>query len=89
MSEPSNMTDAHIDALMDVLPDEMSEAELCALTLTIYSAYLDDAAGVISSLIAAIYTYGEANGLSAEAISSGLRMTAALHDGRDGNQTAH
>jgi hypothetical protein len=83
------MTDDQIGAVMDVLPDEMSEEELCALTLTIYSAYLDDMPSVISSLIAAIYTYGETRGLSAEAISSGLRMTAALHDGRDGNQTTH
>jgi hypothetical protein len=89
MSEPRNMTDAHLDALMDVLPDEMSEAELCALTLTIYSAYLDDAAGVISSLIVAIYTYGETRGLSAEAISFGLRRTADTYGGRDGNQTTH
>jgi hypothetical protein len=89
MSEPSNMTDAHLDAVIGALPDEMSEAELCALTLTIYSAYLDDMPSVISSLIAAIYTYGETRGLSAEAISSGLRMTADTYGGRDGNQTAH
>jgi hypothetical protein len=89
MSEPSNMTEAHLDAVMDALPDEMSEAELCALTLTIYSAYLDDMPSVISSLIAAIYTYGETRGLSAEAISFGLRMTADTYGGRDGNQTTH
>ena len=89
MSEPRNMTDAHLDALMDVLPDEMSEAELCALTLTIYSAYLHDAAGVISSLIAAIYTYGEANGIDGKTISFGLRRMAEMYDGRDSNQTTH
>jgi len=89
MSEARNMTDDQIGAVMDALPDEMSEAELCALTLTIYSAYLNDAAGVISSLIAAIYTYGEANGIDGKTISFGLRRMAEMYDGRDGNQTTH
>ena len=81
MSEMApNMTDAHIDAVMAALPDEADEAELCALMLTIYSAYTDDASDVISSLIAAIYTYGEAKGLSRSMISMGLRATADLHD---------
>ena len=81
MSEMApNMTDAHIDAVMAALPDEADEAELCALMLTIYSAYTDDAADVIPSLIMGIYTFGEAAGLSRSEISMGLRAMADLYD---------
>ena len=76
----SNMTEEHIDAVLSALPDEMDEAELCALMLTIYSAYTDDAAHVIPSLIMGIYTFGEAKGLSRSDISMGLRATADLCD---------
>ena len=75
-----NMTDAHLEAVMNALPDEMEESELCALTLTIYSAYEENPSAVISSLIAAIYTYGEMRGISKDRISLSLRMTADLHD---------
>ena len=75
-----NLTDAHLDAITSALPDDMNEAELCALTLTIHAAYLDDTAEIMSSLISAIYTFGAANGLSREKISIGLRMAADLHD---------
>lgn len=75
-----NITDEHMDAIMSALPDDMDEAELCALTLTIHAAYLDDTAKIMSSLISAIYAFGSANGLSHEKISMGLRMTADLYD---------
>lgn len=75
-----NMTEKHMKAVMAALPDQMDEGELCALTLTVYSAYQDDPVEVITSLIAAIYTYGAAKGFSTEAMSSGLRMSADLHD---------
>lgn len=78
--QPRNITEAHVDAVLSVLPEEMDEAELCALMLTIYSAYTDDAADVIPSLIMGIYTFGEAKGLSRSDISMGLRATADLYD---------
>jgi hypothetical protein len=87
MSEPSNMTDAHLDALMDVLPDEMSEAELCALTLTIYSAFIGDPAVVVPSLVSAIYTYAGATGTSKQEVSRYLR--AVGWDQRDNDETTH
>lgn len=76
----TNMTDAQLDAIMLALPDNMSEAELCALTLTMFSAYCEKQADIIPALIAAIYTYGMSTGLSREAISRGLRATANLND---------
>ena len=76
----TNMTDAQLDAIMLALPDNMSEAELCALTLTMFSAYCEKQADIIPALIAAIYTYGMSTGLSREAISRGLRVTANLND---------
>ena len=76
----TNMTDAQLDAIMDALPDEMSEAELCALTLTMFSAYCERQADIIPALIATIYTFGMSTGLSRETISRGLRVTADLND---------
>ena len=80
MSISRNMTEKHLADVMAALPDKMDEGELCALTLTVYSAYLNDPADVISALIAAIYTYGSAKGFSPKTVSAGLRMTADLHD---------
>ena len=76
----TNMTDAQLDAIMDALPDEMSEAELCALTLTMFSAYCEKGADIIPALLATIYTFGLSIGMSREAISRGLRVTADLND---------
>jgi len=84
-----NMTQEHVDAVMDALPDELSERELCALTLTIYNAFLDDPVEVTSELIAAIYTYGESRGISTDKISFALRLTADAHDEKQRKQTKH
>ena len=76
----TNMTKEHLQAVMDALPDKMDEGELCALTVTVYSAYVNDPAEVILSLIAAIYTYGACRGMSRKTVSAGLRMSADLDD---------
>lgn len=76
----TNITDARLDAIMEALPDEMDEAELCALTLTMFSAYCERQADIIPALIATIYTFGMSTGLSRETISRGLRVTADLND---------
>jgi hypothetical protein len=89
MSIPRNMTDAHLQAVMDSLPDELSEAELCALTLTLYSAFIDDPAEIISELLTAIYCFGESRGMSKKTISLGLRMTAEMYEATQTKQTAH
>jgi hypothetical protein len=84
-----SMTDAHLTTLIKTLPDELDEAELCALTLTIYSAYMDEPAEIITNLIATIYSYGMSVGISHGSISEGLRRSASLHDESHSNQTAH
>lgn len=76
----TNITGDRLDAIMDALPDEMDESELCALTLTMFSAYCEKEGDIIPQLIATIYTYGLSTGLSREAISRGLRMTADMND---------
>jgi hypothetical protein len=83
------MTDAHLQAVMDALPDELSEAELCALTMTLYSAFIDDTPKIIHELITAIYCLGESNGMSQKKISLILRMAADMHDAKQTKQTAH
>lgn len=82
MSISPNMTEEHLDAVMAALPDSMEEAELCALTLTIYAAYQDSPAEVISSLISAIYAYGETRGMSRKTVSAGLRLMANANDSK-------
>ena len=89
MSIPRNMTDAHLQAVIDALPDELSEAELCALTLTLYSAFIDDPAEIISELLTAIYCFGESRGMSKKTISLGLRLSADMYDATQTKQTAH
>lgn len=76
----ANMTEAHLDAVMQALPDNMDEAELCALTLTIFATYKDSPADVMSALIAAAYTFGASVGWDSRTVSMGLRKTADLHD---------
>ena len=89
MSLSPNMTDAHLQAVIDALPDELSEAELCALTLTLYSAFIDDTPKIIHELITAIYCFGESNGMNQKTISLGLRRTADMYDATPTKQTAH
>lgn len=85
-----NMTEAHLDAVMSALPPEMDNSELCALTLTIHSAYLETQVEIISALISTVYTYGMSQGISSEVISRGLRFSADLHDDQNANkQTTH
>jgi hypothetical protein len=80
MSISPNMTEAHLDAVMSALPDNMDEAELCALTLSIYAVYQNNPVEVISSLIASIYTYGQTRGLDSKTVSKALRLMADAHD---------
>ena len=86
---PRNMTDAHMQAVMDALPDHLSEAELCALTLTLYSSFIDGPAEIISELVTTIYCFGESQGLTRKTISLGLRISADMYDANQANQTAH
>jgi hypothetical protein len=84
------MTEEHLEAVMAAMPDNMDVSELCALTLTIHAAYLDTQVEIISALISMVYTYGASQGISNEAISHGLRLSADLHDNQDDiKQTTH
>lgn len=75
-----NMTPEKLDEIMATLPEKMDEGELCALTLTIHDAYMDHPSDIITNLIATIYSFGMAIGLSHSTISEGLRHTADLRD---------
>jgi hypothetical protein len=89
MSLSPNMTEEHLQAVMNALPDELSEAELCALTLTLYSAFIDDPAQIISELLTAIYCFGESRGMSQKKISLGLRLSVDMHEAKQAKQTTH
>lgn len=75
-----NMTPEKLDEIMEALPENMDDEELCALTLTIHTAFVDNPSEVITGLISTIYTYGMSIGLSRESISEGLRRTADFYD---------
>jgi len=75
-----NMTPEKLDEIMSTLPEDMEEAELCALTLTIHDAYIDSPSEVITQLIATIYSFGMSIGLSHSSISEGLRRSADMQD---------
>lgn len=79
-----NMTDKKLEEIFAVLPNDMTEAELCAMTLTIHSTFLKGPAEIIPALIHTIYTYGMAAGMSVKSISDGLRATAdSIDDGTE------
>ena len=74
-----NMTEETLDAVFNVLPEKMDDGELCALTLAIYSAYIDDESRIMGELVTLLYTFGRSMGLSKGAISEGLRRMADLY----------
>ena len=74
-----NMTEEVLEKVFDVLPDKMDDGELCALTLAIYSSYIDDESKIMGELVTLLYTFGRSMGLSKGAISEGLRRMADLY----------
>jgi hypothetical protein len=89
MTLSPNLTDEHMEAVMNALPEEMSDAELCALVLTMYCAFVDDTPSIMGSLVSAIYCLGETRGMTRATVSKGLRMMADLHDKPQTKPTAH
>jgi hypothetical protein len=79
-----NMTEEILEKVFDVLPDKMDDGELCALTLSIYSAYIDDESKIMGELATLLYAFGSSMGLSKAAISEGLRRMADIY----GEETA-
>ena len=77
-----SVTDEEFEAIVNSMPEEMDENEVCAMILTICTAYIDDHSGVMSTLVTAIYTYGDAIGAPREKISATLRKTADLYDSK-------
>ena len=80
MTLSPNMTEETLEKVFDVLPDKMDDGELCALTLSIYSSYIDDESRIMTELLTLIYAFGRSMGLSKGAISEGLRRMADLYD---------
>jgi hypothetical protein len=83
------MTEKHLEAIFDALPEQMDEGELCALTLTLHSAFLETPQYIITNLISTIYTFGMTEGLHAAAISEGLRGAARIYDEEYSMKKAH
>jgi hypothetical protein len=77
------MTQKHLDAVFETLPENLTEGELCVLTLTIHSAFLETPQEIITNLISTIYVYGASKGVPNSVISEGLRGTARIYDEED------
>ena len=84
-----NMTEEHLDAVFAALPKDMSNGELCALTLAVYSTYLEEPGDIMAELISTIYTLGISWGISRESVSEGLRRMADMYDEETARKTAH
>lgn len=84
-----NMTPEKLDEIMATLPENMDEGEICALTLTIHNAYMDNPGKIINNLLTTVYSYGLSIGLSYETISAGLRHTADIYDEEHKNAMRH
>ena len=89
MTLSPNMTEKHLKAIFDALPEEMDEGELCALTLTLHSAFLETPQEIITNLISTIYSFGMSQGLPTAAISEGLRGAAQIYDEEHSMKRAH
>lgn len=83
------MTPEKLDEIMATLPENMDEGEICALTLTIHNAYMDNPGKIINNLLTTVYSYGLSIGLSYETISAGLRHTADIYDEEHKNAMRH
>ena len=84
-----NMTEEHLDAVFKVLPENLSNGELCALTLAVYSTYLEEPGEIMAELISTIYTLGISWGISRESVSEGLRRMADMYDEETAGKTAY
>ena len=83
MTLSPNMTQKHLDAVFEALPENLTEGELCALTLTIHNAFFEKPQEIITNLISTIYVYGASKGIPNSVISEGLRGTARIYDEED------
>ena len=81
-----NMNDELLDDIFKTLPEKLDDGELCALTLSIYSAYIDDPTKIMGELVTLVYTFGISAGLAKKTISQGLRMMADLHDAENSTE---
>lgn len=84
MTLSPNMTEEVLEKVFDALPEKMDDGELCALTLSIYSSYIDDDGKIMAELTSLLYAFGSSMGLSKAAISEGLRRMADIY----GEETA-
>ena len=84
-----NMTPEKLDEIMATLPENMDEGEICALTLTIHNAYMDNPGKIINNLLTTVYSFGLSIGLSYDAVSAGLRHTADMYEEDHKNGMRH
>lgn len=71
-----SLTPDKVAEIMSLLPDDLDEHEIGALTLTLHSAYFDEPADIFAALIQTIFVFGCSQGLSRETVAEGLKISA-------------
>ena len=89
MTKPENMTEAHLKAVMEAMPEEMSEGELCALTLTTYAAYIDKPSEILKNLILTTASYAMSQGLTHALVAEMFAAAAVTYLHARPAQTEH
>lgn len=74
---------------MDAMPDEMTEGELCALTLTLHAVYMQKPSEISSNLIAAVVTHAISQGLGHAAIAEIFIVAALAYRDPHTTETEH
>lgn len=77
-----SVSEEDFDAIMDAMPERMDDHEICAMILSIITAYIDNDAKIMSLLLSAVYTYGDAIGAPREKVSDTLRRMADLGESK-------
>ena len=89
MTKHTNINEDNLKAIMDAMPDEMSEEELCALTLTMHMAYMKKSSEIAKNLIVTIATHAMSQGLTNPEIAKVFNMAVASYLDPRPNQTEH
>lgn len=75
-----SVSEEEFEAIMDAMPERMDDSEVCAMILSIMTAYIDSDTKIMSLLLSAVYTYAAAIGVPREKVSASLRRVADEHD---------
>lgn len=89
MTRHKNMTQKNLKAILDAMPDEMTDGEICALTLTIHTAYMRSPSAISGNLISAVVTHAMSQGLRNDEIAEVFSVAARAYRDPSTAETEH